>query len=107
MRQRWRKKIISVAEHTGKDLGQFRENTANTVLGKGMPCRFGKAITMAEIQVQRDVINPMRLSEMLQQEFPPTEQQAAVIGAPMESLLVVAGAGAGKTATMAARVVGW
>ena len=60
---------------------------------------------MAEIQFQRDAIDPMRLSAMLQQEFPPTEQQAAVIGAPMESLLVVAGAGAGKTATMAARVV--
>jgi DNA helicase-2/ATP-dependent DNA helicase PcrA len=35
----------------------------------------------------------------------PTEEQAAVIAAPMESALVVAGAGAGKTETMAARVV--
>lgn len=42
---------------------------------------------------------------MIGQKFPPTPQQAAVIGAPMEPMLVVAGAGAGKTETMAARVV--
>ncbi|SFQ17338.1 DNA helicase-2 / ATP-dependent DNA helicase PcrA [Amycolatopsis arida] len=36
---------------------------------------------------------------------PPTPEQAAVIAAPPEPALVVAGAGAGKTETMAARVV--
>ncbi|MBW0097351.1 ATP-dependent helicase [Pseudonocardia sp. KRD-184] len=36
---------------------------------------------------------------------PPTEEQAAVISAPPRPALVVAGAGAGKTETMAARVV--
>ena len=36
---------------------------------------------------------------------PPTDEQAAVIDAPARSALVVAGAGAGKTETMAARVV--
>ncbi|WP_240687025.1 ATP-dependent helicase [Amycolatopsis suaedae] len=36
---------------------------------------------------------------------PPTPEQAAVIAAPTEPALVVAGAGAGKTETMAARVV--
>ncbi|MFB9430747.1 ATP-dependent helicase [Streptoalloteichus tenebrarius] len=36
---------------------------------------------------------------------PPTAEQAAVIAAPAEPALVVAGAGAGKTETMAARVV--
>src|SRR5690606_5934655 len=36
---------------------------------------------------------------------PPTPEQTAVIEAPLEPLLVVAGAGSGKTATMAARVV--
>ncbi|MFP5023206.1 ATP-dependent helicase [Pseudonocardia phyllosphaerae] len=36
---------------------------------------------------------------------PPTEEQAAVIAAPPGPALVVAGAGAGKTETMAARVV--
>ena len=35
----------------------------------------------------------------------PTDEQAAVIAAPASSALVVAGAGAGKTETMAARVV--
>ena len=38
-------------------------------------------------------------------EHDPTPEQAAVIEAPMEPLLVVAGAGSGKTETMAARVV--
>jgi DNA helicase II / ATP-dependent DNA helicase PcrA len=37
--------------------------------------------------------------------FPPTPEQAAVIGAPPGPLVVIAGAGAGKTETMAARVV--
>ncbi|WP_412540400.1 UvrD-helicase domain-containing protein [Longispora sp. K20-0274] len=36
---------------------------------------------------------------------PPTEQQAAIISAPLEPMLVVAGAGSGKTETMAARVL--
>ncbi|MDO5627413.1 MAG: ATP-dependent DNA helicase [Mobilicoccus sp.] len=36
---------------------------------------------------------------------PPTAEQAAVIGAPLTSMLVVAGAGSGKTETMAGRVV--
>jgi len=35
----------------------------------------------------------------------PTEEQAAVIAAPVKPLLVVAGAGSGKTETMAARVL--
>ncbi|KAA0080291.1 ATP-dependent helicase [Mycolicibacterium sp. P9-64] len=37
--------------------------------------------------------------------FTPTEEQAAVIEAPPGPLVVIAGAGAGKTETMAARVV--
>lgn len=36
---------------------------------------------------------------------PPTDEQIAVIEAPLRPLLVVAGAGSGKTETMAARVV--
>lgn len=52
------------------------------------------------------VIDPVELSQQwLRQDFPPTDQQAAVIGAPAGPMLVVAGAGAGKTETMAARVV--
>lgn len=38
-------------------------------------------------------------------QFPPTDEQAAVIEAPLEPALVVAGAGSGKTETMASRVV--
>ncbi|ADL20436.1 ATP-dependent helicase [Corynebacterium pseudotuberculosis] len=51
------------------------------------------------------MIDPIELSRLLKQKFPPTPQQAAVIGAELEPMLVVAGAGAGKTETMAARVV--
>ncbi|WP_084721651.1 ATP-dependent helicase [Rhodococcus marinonascens] len=50
-------------------------------------------------------IDPMELAEGLGQEHPPTEEQAAVIAADLGPTLVVAGAGAGKTETMAARVV--
>jgi DNA helicase-2/ATP-dependent DNA helicase PcrA len=52
------------------------------------------------------LIDPVDLSQhWLRQEHAPTPQQAAVIGAPAGPTLVVAGAGAGKTETMAARVV--
>jgi DNA helicase-2/ATP-dependent DNA helicase PcrA len=48
--------------------------------------------------------SPERIAEAL--GLPrPTPEQAAVIAAPAEPALVVAGAGAGKTETMAARVV--
>lgn len=50
-------------------------------------------------------ISPELLSAALGQKHRPTDQQSEVIGAPPSSLLVVAGAGAGKTETMAARVV--
>ena len=36
---------------------------------------------------------------------PPTDEQAAVIESPLEPAVVIAGAGSGKTETMAARVV--
>ncbi|MDI2099676.1 ATP-dependent helicase [Ruicaihuangia caeni] len=38
-------------------------------------------------------------------QYPPTEQQRAVIEAPLQPALVVAGAGSGKTETMANRVL--
>ncbi|MFD1504421.1 ATP-dependent helicase [Georgenia yuyongxinii] len=38
-------------------------------------------------------------------QHPPTDEQRAMIEAPLEPLLVVAGAGSGKTETMAGRVV--
>ncbi len=48
---------------------------------------------------------PAELSVLLGLRHPPTAEQAAIISAPMSPLLVVAGAGSGKTETMAARVV--
>lgn len=50
-------------------------------------------------------ISPRLLSQYLGQEHAPTDQQSAIIGSEPGPLLVVAGAGAGKTETMAARVV--
>ncbi len=35
----------------------------------------------------------------------PTEEQAAIISAPLEPAVVIAGAGSGKTETMSARVL--
>ena len=49
-------------------------------------------------------ISPEAIAAALGQ-FPPTLEQAAVIAAPLEPALVVAGAGSGKTETMAGRVV--
>ncbi len=48
--------------------------------------------------------SPYRLADLLGQPQP-TPQQAAVVASPVAPLLVVAGAGSGKTETMAARVV--
>jgi DNA helicase II / ATP-dependent DNA helicase PcrA len=47
---------------------------------------------------------PHELASMLRLH-PPTPEQAAIISSPVEPLLVVAGAGSGKTETMAARVL--
>lgn len=48
---------------------------------------------------------PEELSLALGEKFPPTEQQAEIIAAPLEPMLVIAGAGSGKTKTMADKVV--
>ncbi|MBZ8176902.1 UvrD-helicase domain-containing protein [Corynebacterium sp. 3HC-13] len=50
-------------------------------------------------------ISATDLAAALGQHFPPTPQQAEVIESPLGPTLVVAGAGAGKTETMSARVV--
>ncbi|WP_263251173.1 ATP-dependent helicase [Saccharopolyspora rosea] len=50
------------------------------------------------------MISPHRIAQALGLH-PPTPEQAEVVAAPAEPALVVAGAGAGKTETMAARVV--
>ena len=49
-------------------------------------------------------ISPGELAALLRQP-PPTTEQAAVIESPLEPAVVIAGAGSGKTETMAARVV--
>ncbi|MGZ8176631.1 ATP-dependent helicase [Williamsia sp. SKLECPSW1] len=59
---------------------------------------------MTDLLTRRPMISARSLSAALGLP-PPTDEQVAVIEAPMEPLLVVAGAGAGKTETMAARVV--
>ena len=48
---------------------------------------------------------PEELSAALGEEFAPTAQQAQIISAPLEPMLVIAGAGSGKTKTMADKVV--
>lgn len=50
------------------------------------------------------VVSPEAIAAALGQ-FPPTTEQSAVIAAPLEPALVVAGAGSGKTETMSGRVV--
>ena len=48
---------------------------------------------------------PEQLSELLGEKNSPTAEQSAIISSPLTPRLVVAGAGSGKTATMADRVV--
>ncbi len=60
--------------------------------------------TDAVLTADRAPLTPARLASALGMPLP-TPEQAAVITAPVEPALVVAGAGAGKTETMAARVV--
>ncbi|MDT4910890.1 MAG: ATP-dependent helicase UvrD/PcrA [Pseudonocardiales bacterium] len=51
------------------------------------------------------LIGAVELSKRLGLEHAPTDEQAAVIEAPLGPSVVIAGAGSGKTETMAARVV--
>src|SRR5215467_15019205 len=48
--------------------------------------------------------SPAKLARMLGAQEP-TAEQAAVIGAPLQPMAVIAGAGSGKSETMAARLV--
>ncbi|HLU76233.1 MAG TPA: ATP-dependent DNA helicase [Nonomuraea sp.] len=50
------------------------------------------------------MLNPVELADKLG-ILPPTPEQAAVIEAPLEPMVVMAGAGSGKSETMAGRVV--
>jgi DNA helicase-2/ATP-dependent DNA helicase PcrA len=61
-------------------------------------------VTTTRDPVAPATLTPYQLAELLDLD-PPTPEQAAVISAPVGPMLVVAGAGSGKTETMAARVV--
>ena len=60
---------------------------------------------MSHKQPEASDLTPEFLAQQLGKKFPPTPEQASVIAGAMEPLLVTAGAGAGKTETMASRVV--
>ncbi|MHA7132361.1 UvrD-helicase domain-containing protein [Oerskovia turbata] len=62
------------------------------------------AVAPGERELPEPRFSAVRIAEMLGRPRP-TDEQVAVIEAPLEPLLVVAGAGSGKTETMAARVV--
>lgn len=59
---------------------------------------------MTPPMIGTELISPEAIAAALGQ-FPPTAEQSAVIAARREPVLVVAGAGSGKTETMSARVV--
>jgi DNA helicase-2/ATP-dependent DNA helicase PcrA len=65
----------------------------------------GRASATRDPVDARPTVSAVELARALGQPYDPTSEQAAVIEAPLEPVLVVAGAGAGKTETMAARVV--
>jgi DNA helicase-2/ATP-dependent DNA helicase PcrA len=60
---------------------------------------------LAPISHPSAALLPARVIAAALGQFPPTEEQTAVIEAPLQPALVVAGAGSGKTETMASRVV--
>ena len=51
------------------------------------------------------LLSAAQLAQRLGQTHPPTPEQAAIIESPLAPSVVIAGAGSGKTETMAARVV--
>ena len=60
---------------------------------------------MSRHQPPEPFFSPERLSELLGEKNTPTPEQSAIISSPLAPRLVIAGAGSGKTATMADRVV--
>lgn len=54
--------------------------------------------------VENGYLSAREIADLLNQPHP-TPEQAAIIESPLESMLVVAGAGSGKTETMSSRVV--
>lgn len=60
---------------------------------------------MTRHQVPEPLFSPEQLSGLLGEKNTPTPEQSAIISSPLAPRLVIAGAGSGKTATMADRVV--
>ncbi|WP_434090269.1 ATP-dependent helicase [Micromonospora avicenniae] len=71
---------------------------------EGQTALFGTATPAPRVADAGPRYTPVELARLLRLPAP-TREQAAIISAPVEPLLVVAGAGSGKTETMAARVV--
>ncbi|WP_433387520.1 ATP-dependent helicase [Micromonospora sp. KLBMP9576] len=68
------------------------------------PALFSSATPAPRAATVGPRYTPVELAKLLGLPVP-TREQAAIIAAPVEPLLVVAGAGSGKTETMAARVL--
>ena len=60
---------------------------------------------MSQPQAPEPLFSPEQLSGLLGEKNTPTPEQSAIISSPLAPRLVIAGAGSGKTATMADRVV--
>ena len=68
-----------------------------------MVSRMGSAVS-GGTALASTVYSPAQLARLLRLPEP-TPEQAAVIGAPLGPMAVIAGAGSGKSETMAARLV--
>jgi DNA helicase-2/ATP-dependent DNA helicase PcrA len=78
-----------------------RAAASGAVPGRAVP---GRAVSPAPVNAGTVTYTPVQLARLL--GLPePTAEQAAVIGAPPQPLAVIAGAGSGKSETMAARLV--
>ncbi|MCP8998600.1 ATP-dependent helicase [Pseudarthrobacter sp. RMG13] len=60
---------------------------------------------MSQPRVPEPLFSPEQLSMLLGEKNTPTPEQSAIISSPLAPRLVIAGAGSGKTATMADRVL--
>ena len=60
---------------------------------------------LPEPNLPAPAFSPEELSALLGEKHLPTAEQSAIISSPLTPRLVIAGAGSGKTATMADRVV--
>ena len=60
---------------------------------------------LTEPELPAPAFSPEELSALLGEKHLPTAEQSAIISSPLTPRLVIAGAGSGKTATMADRVV--